>query len=240
MKPLNYAWLLGPTFLVAAGVTMFTLLLLPDFYLDLANRIRWRMAMPSVGQIQLEATLTTIQLRGNAVAGTHAVLLFGDSHLHGLPTSALGENVTNYAIAGEPASRMAVRMRNYESINAAHQIVILSGGNDLMAGASAQQAAESVALAISLIPSKTAVFLVELPPVRGNIRREGAVAALNSELAKICMRHQHCRFIRLNALRDESGQLASAFSSHDGVHLSAAGYQVLVDRLAHALRTSAS
>lgn len=220
------------------GLVVVALVWWPNLYYELADRTRWRMSMPSVGQLQLEATLTAIQLRGDAVVGPNPTLLFGDSHLQGLPTSALGERVTNYAIAGEPASRMALRMRRYKSVNTAQKVIIHSGGNDLVAGASPRQTAESLALSIALVPSRIPVFLVELPPVRGKANRGVQVAALNIELARVCAQRLHCSLIRLQALYDSSGQLAAAHAAPDGVHLSAAGYQVLVDALIGALHAS--
>lgn len=231
-------FLLLAFFSIGAVFTVFALIRWPDRYLELADRTRWRMSMPSVGQLQLEATLTAIQLRGDAVGGANPTLLFGDSHLQGLPTSALGERVTNYAIAGEPASRLATRMRRYTSVITAQKVIIHSGGNDLVAGLSPQQAAESVALAIAVVPSRVPVFLVELPPVRGNANRGVQVTALNIELASVCAQRLHCSLIRLQALYDASGQLAAAYAAPDGVHLSAAGYQVLVDALIGALHAS--
>lgn len=235
---LRYLFLIVVCSTFVAGFALLALISWPSLYLELADRVRWRLGKPSVGQIQLEATLTTVQLRGDAVAGAHPTLLFGDSHFHGLPTSALGVKVTNYAIAGEPASSLAVRMRRYTSVNTAQQVIIHTGGNDLVAGASPRQTAESVALAIALVPSRVPVFLVELPPVRGNSSRGVQVTALNIELASVCAQHLHCSLIRLQPLYDASGQLAAAYAAYDGVHLSAAGYQVLVDALIGALHAS--
>jgi lysophospholipase L1-like esterase len=230
--------LIGLSFPLVSGFVLLALICWPNPYLELADRVRWRVSLPSVGQIQMESTLAAVQLRGDAVVSQHATLLFGDSHLHGMPTSALGGKVTNYAIAGEPASRMAARMRRYTSVNTAKQVIILSGSNDLVAGASPQQAADSVALAIDLVPVLVPVLLVELPPVRGNAISSNRSTALNIELASVCSQRPNCRLVRLQALHDAAGQLAAAYAAKDGVHLSAAGYQVLVDAITDSSPTS--
>ena len=222
---------------LGAAFSLAILVIWPDVYLEIADRFRWRLGLPAVGQVRLEATLAQVQLRGDSVAGgSRATLLFGDSHLHGLPAAALDGAVTNYAIAGEPASRLARRMGRYASVQQSRQVVLLSGGNDLAAGVSPAATAESVALAMRQIPPGTTVLLIEVPPVHADSIRHAAVLKLNQELSRHCAARSNCRFVKLSALADSQNRLRSEYSSADGIHLSAAGYQVLADALKEVIR----
>lgn len=225
--------------LVSGAVMLLTVLVVwPSVYFEVADRFRWRLHLPKVGQIKLEATLVQVQLRGDPLVGNNATLLFGDSHLHGLPTSVLGETVTNYAIAGEPASRLAERIGRYPSLSKVRKVVLFSGSNDLAAGVSPLAAADAVASAMQQVPAGTPVILVEVPPSRSSQERQAIALAFNSELARRCALRPGCRLLPLSVLADQQGRLHPDYSSSDGIHLSIAGYQVLAQALSASLHHS--
>lgn len=223
-------------FLGGLGGVVLALALWPAIYLDIADRLRWRLGLPSVAQLQLERTSIALHLRGADYAAPTSTLLFGDSHLHGLPTAELGVPVTNYAIGGETAERLAVRMSRYSSVRKAGRIVIQSGANDLAAGGSPTATADFLAAAMQQVPAATPVLLVALPPSRENAVRQGAIAALNRESASRCAARPSCRLVKLDALANPDGSLRADHADHDGVHLSAAGYRVFAQILGDALR----
>lgn len=222
-------------FAAGAAFMLAALILWPGVYLDISSRINWRLGLPAVGQMQLERTLIQLQLRGDAAAGDHATLLFGDSHLHGLPASALGDAVTNYSIGGEPASRLAERIGRYASVRRARRIVLLSGSNDLAAGVPPAAIAGSIASAMQQVPHHTPVLLLEVPPARIDAAAQASRVTLNQHLARHCSARPHCHLLALAVLADPQDRLQEKYSDSDGVHLSDAGYVVLAAALNRAL-----
>lgn len=220
----------GAVFILAA------LVLWPSVYLGIADRVNWRLGRTAAGQIELEQTLIQLQLRGDAAAGDRATLIFGDSHLHGLPASALGDAVTNYAIGGEPASRLAERIGRYPSVRQARRIILLSGTNDLAAGVPPSVIAASIASAMQLVPHHTPVLLLEVPPAHVGTAAQGSRATLNQELARRCAARPGCHLLALAVLADPQDRLQARYAGSDGIHLSDAGYRALAGALNNALR----
>lgn len=212
-------WLVLTAFALGALTLLFLLLAQPAIYLRLADGLRWRLGLPALAQIDYEQSLALAQKRGESQAGPCAVLLFGDSHLQGLPSSALGAELSNFAIAGEPAERLAQRIRAYASVQLARHIVLLSGANDLAAGRTAAQAAASMAEVLAQIPASTSLSLLGLPP-----STQPARPALNAALQTLCTARPGCSFVSLEALGDGLGALSPELAAADGIHLSAAGY----------------
>lgn len=212
-------WLVLTAFALGALTLLLLLLAQPALYLRLADGLRWRLGLPALAQIDYEQSLALAQQRGESQAGPCAVLLFGDSHLQGLPGSALGAEVSNFAIAGEPAERLAQRMVAYSSVKQARHIVLLSGSNDLVTGRSAAQTAASLSAVLAQIPATTTVSLLSLPP-----STQPARPALNAALQALCTARQGCSFVSLEALGDGLGALSPELAATDGIHLSAAGY----------------
>lgn len=222
-------WQALAAFALGALALLLVLLAQPAFYLRLADGLRWRLGLPALAQIDYEQSLALAQKRGELLAGPCAVLLFGDSHLQGLPGSALGAELSNFAIAGEPAERLAQRIGTYASLQQARHIVLLSGANDLASGRTAAQAAASMAAVLAQIPAGTSLSLLGLPP-----STQPARPALNAGLQALCTARPGCSFVSLEALSDGLGALSPELAAADGIHLSAAGY----GRLAATIRAA--
>jgi len=212
-------WLALTAFALGALTLLLLLLAQPAIYLRLADGLRWRLGLPALAQINYEQSLALAQQRGESQAGPCALLLFGDSHLQGLPSSALGVEVNNFAIAGEPAERLAQRIVAYASVKQARHIVLLSGANDLATGRTAAQAAASMAAVLAQIPASTSLSLLGLPP-----SSQPARPALNAALQAMCTARPGCGFVSLDALGDGRGALRAELAAADGIHLSATGY----------------
>ena len=221
---------------LGAGLALAACLAWPGIYFELSDRVRWRLGLDRMAQRQFEHTTTQVQLRGDPSIGPDATLLFGDSHLQGLPTSDLGTAATNFAIAGETAARLAQRIGRYASAQHARRIVLLAGTNDLSAGAAPSAAADAMADVMRQIPASTDIVLLALPPSVIGAALRGARDSLNLELIKRCADRPACQFVPLVTLARRDGSLQQAYAAADGVHLSGAGYGALAALVAQAIR----
>ena len=222
----NVVWFL---FALVAGASSASILLLyrPDLYIGISDTLSWRLSMPPVGQTRLETTLRTIHMRADALVNGDATVLLGDSHLHGLPGSVLGRPVVNYAIAGETADQMAIRVGLYGSLARARRVILLSGRNDLARGQTPAQVAQSITRTLDRIPTTTPISLVAIPalgtpPINGD-----PAAEANRLLEQICSARSQCRFIDTRPLADATGALRAEYCAADGIHLTSKGYAKL-------------
>jgi lysophospholipase L1-like esterase len=208
----------------------------PALYFALADRVAWRLGSPAPGQTRLEDTLHTLYRRGDALIGSDATLLLGDSHLHGFPTSLLPGSV-NFSIGGETAAHLAERVADYTAIGRVRQVVLLTGRNDLAQGRAPEAVAESVGRILAYIPQRTVVVLLGIPTVRSGGNAVNSTRETNRLLAELCAARPGCRFVSTEALADASGALDARFASADGVHLNPAGYAELATLIAAATQT---
>lgn len=209
----------------------------PAVYFELADRFRWRLQLSSPAQIRLETTLGAVQRRGEALANS-ATLLFGDSHLHGLPGSALAGG-SNFAIAGETAERLARRIGRYRSVGEARRIVLLTGSNDLLEGAAPEVVVERVAAVMRAIPEPIPLLLLELPPTAGHSRLDEPRRRVNLGLRAPCAARAACRLVELSPLATVDGTLRAEYAAADGIHLSTDGYRALAGLLNDAVEDRA-
>lgn len=238
-------WLRRLSLLTLGAAAMLAWALLrPLEFQGLQDRLRWRLnavwPQPDPGQLRYEAMLTTLQLRGEASLPAGSVLLFGDSHLQSLPAlPCRGAAWANFAIAGEPAQRLAPRLASYASLKQAGLVILLSGTNDLAQGATPEQAAASMAQVLSQLPAASPVLLLALPPPAQANALAQRQSDLNQQLATLCAQRAACKFLPLGELADGQGLLQPRFAAGDGVHLSAAGYQRLSQIISAAMPPAA-
>lgn len=219
--------------LIAIGVLFATLawLLSPNAYFEATTWLDWRSGRLSIAQQNLESTLTAVQLRGDPIVDRRAIVLFGDSHLHGMPTSQLPAGSVNFAIAGETAERLARRMPRYAAIQVAERIVIMTGRNDLAQGGSPAGVAAAVAALLRTIPETTAVMLIAIPPTRRSDDESLRTVEANRLIGQTCANRPACTYLDSSWLSDSRGRLKEEYALPDGIHLSATGYKRLADRL---------
>ena len=208
----------------------------PARYFSLADRVAWRLGSPAPGQTRLEDTLHTLYRRGDALIGSDATLLLGDSHLHGFPTSLLPGSV-NFSIGGETAAHLAERVADYTAIGRVRQVVLLTGRNDLAQGRAPAAVADAVGRVLGYLPQRTVVVLLGIPTVRSGGNAVNSTRETNRLLAELCAARPNCRFVSTESLADASGALDARFASADGVHLNPAGYAELATLIAAATQT---
>jgi lysophospholipase L1-like esterase len=208
----------------------------PARYFSLADRVAWRLGTPAPGQTRLEDILHTLYRRGDALIGSDATLLLGDSHLHGFPTSLLPGSV-NFSIGGETAAHLAERVADYTAPLRVRQVVLLTGRNDLAQGRAPEAVAESVGRILGYIPQRTVVVLLGIPTVRSGGNAVNSTREANRLLFGVCAARPGCRFVSTESLADAGGALDARVASADGVHLNPAGYAELAALIAAATQT---
>jgi len=229
---------------LGAAAVLAWALLWPVEFQGFQDRLRWRLnavwSQPDPAQLRYEAMLTALQLRGEAALPAGAVLLFGDSHLQSLPAlPCRGVAWANFAIAGEPAQRLAARLASYASLKQAGLVILLSGTNDLAQGATPEQAAASMAQVLSQLPAARPALLLALPPPAQASALAQRQSALNQQLSALCRQRAACQFLPLGELADGQGLLQPQFAAGDGVHLSSVAYQRLSQIIAAAMPPAA-
>lgn len=203
------------------------------------RHLGWRLQLPSTQQARHESDLITLHLRTDPLIGENTVILFGDSHVQGIPGYLLPGSVANYGISGETANSLSKRILRYASTTRARGIVLLTGRNDLMRGESTDDVVGAVVSTLNQLPSGIPIALVGIPPLASSRRESDGADPVNTRLSAQCDRMPRCRFVDVSALKDESGRLAPRHANADGIHLSPQGYAVLTDLVTRQLTTLA-
>jgi len=227
VRPVSTALALISTACATAAALAVFLLSRPDLYLRAADHVNWRFGWPSPAQARLESILERVHLRADALVEPGATLLFGDSHLHALPASALPVRVVNYAISGETAAALSERIGRYGSVAQSGRIVVLTGQNDLARGADDASVTGAVDTILRRVPATTGVVLIALLPASEPDVAVARRTRLNARLEQICSARPGCRFMPSGALADAEGRLDARYAERDGIHLTAVGYQTL-------------
>ena len=179
----------------------------------------------------------TDQVRRQALAsrtGQQTVVMFGDSQIADSGAERLG--FANYGIGGETAEGLASRIPAYD-LSRARTVVIEVGINDWMHGGfggfapayidilnEVPRGARIIAVAIFPFGAKAARYF----PLRG---AADAVRSANADIALACSRRANCRFLDLAAALGGPDGLKPQYDGGDGLHLSAAGYALFLDRV---------
>ena len=218
-------------FLTGCLMGVAVILMSPASYFQIAQTISWRLRWPAVSQEQLEQTLTGLQLRGDSMVRAGETVVFGDSHLHAIPSARLGASA-NYAIGGETTEHLARRIGRYQSLARAANVVLLTGRNDLAAHNAPQAIDESIARVLAQIPATAAIILVAIPAAVEPEPQVQARRETNRRFQARCEARAKCRFVRLEMLETEHGQLQPRFDAGDRVHLNSAAYELLLAAIA--------
>ena len=166
-------------------------------------------------------------------------LLLGDSHLQAFPVALLPGTAANFAIGGEPISRLADRVPGYQHVIHAQIWVIDGGSNDLRQGASVEDVLRAWRRVIALPPTEAGVVCLGLFP-----RRRAELASItrrreiNRGIAEICAARNAAFIDPYEALAGSDLLLRPPFDDGDGVHVSGAAYRLLAEHILRAAATT--
>jgi lysophospholipase L1-like esterase len=158
--------------------------------------------------------------------GRARIVMFGDSLTdRGEWSELLGlEHVANRGIAGDTILRATARVEEVAALDP-EVVIVMLGINDLLGGRSADDTAHAYHRLVAKLRAKlprAAIVVQSVLPVR---ERDylAEIAALNARLRAMCA-GEACEYVDVaSALADRDGRLEAALT-HDGVHLTGAGY----------------
>lgn len=201
----------------------------------LSEAVLWRVdgwqPLPTLTQRVFERRLVAHQLGQDRLVPPGAILFFGDSHLHALPMGGLNQ-AYNFAIGGESAQRLALRLAHYTALPAARAVVIGTGTNDLLEGRTPEQAEDAWQAILRQMPSSAVVVCVEIPLNRDHATHATLHEDLNRRISAACRQHGHAVVSVVPGVDAFTGVSFSA----DALHLDPAGSRRLLARIESAIK----
>jgi hypothetical protein len=184
-----------------------------------ADGLLWRIEKlertPSMGQRAFEVRMERYFLWFEQFLEADKVVFFGDSHLQLIPPAST-EWAANFAVNGQPISRMVERVPKFASLNKAPAIFINGGENDLSHGSSVEQIATYWKQLLTNLPNTKKLICVGLPEAAGPRREAEKVRELNLKIATVCAQ-AGAKFL---ALKMGEGAFVNHRLADDSVHLS--------------------
>jgi lysophospholipase L1-like esterase len=162
-----------------------------------------------------------------------AVIFIGDSIIQGLAVSAVADRGVNYGISGDTTAGVLKRLSLYQSLARAGGIVLLVGVNDLGAG-KAERLIENYRNILASMPRDRQVVVCAILPIDADVLQfpsgNSVIQAINAQLETLCDQFSQVSFINPGPyLADRRGNLKNTLHVGDGIHLSQAGYAILID-----------
>ncbi len=229
MQILKKAW---PIYILLIHILMFAVLWKSNFIEKAAERLGFTQQSELSEFYHL---MTSYHKRMDASVPAGATIFIGDSITQSLASSAVSPVSVNYGIGGDTTLGVINRLPIYESINRARAVVIAIGVNDLPLRSNLL-IVENVRTILESIPAGRAIVLNAVLPLDESISAIKAsnsrIVSLNAALAKLSEEFDNVIFLDMRSdLEDASGNLRDHFHTGDGVHLSAAGYELWIAQL---------
>ncbi len=174
------------------------------------------------------------RMDGNLLKGS--VVFIGDSITQGLAVSAVTPLSVNYGIGNDTTVGVLNRVGKYRSLNSAKAVVLAVGINDLKRRDPAE-ILENYNTILTKIPPGVEVVICAVKPVDWRVRQASGrtlqrIDLVNAGLKRLSDRWPNTQFLTVNdKLADAEGNLVREYHIGDGVHLSAAGYEVWIKEL---------
>lgn len=184
-------------------------------------------------------TATEGQLLHDKEVPEGAILFFGDSIIEFMNISDGTDKSANFGITCDTIPRLTNRIIYYQSIKTASKIFINIGVNDILfykpISSEKDYYTYTYKQLISKLPKKTSVFFISILPVNENQGdhlkgRNKNISTVNTILKKLCEANPNLNYIGDLGLADSTGNLSMKYST-DGLHLSPAGYDILIKKL---------
>lgn len=182
-----------------------------------------------------QASLETMYKRQAQNLPDGSILFFGDSHIQGLAVTAISPLAVNFGIGHQQLKHLAVNIKNYPGISRAKKIIIGIGVNDLLHQQHAELYDSIPQLLAAIDCCRDKVLLLGLMPINEQILGR---TGLNQQISTFNLHLQQTAYAAdiafldlYKVFSDPAGQLVHTFDLGDGLHLSQAGYQVLIQQL---------
>ena len=175
-------------------------------------------------------------------ARPNAVWFFGDSIIHGLDTARVTERALNLGIGEDTVTGVLSRIGEHPALTQAAGIVLAVGVNDLI-WRPAKAVARDYETLLSRTPAGIPVIVSAVLPVDERLGgqtwrgRNVRIKQFNAMLARLCASQSNCAYVDAGAvLSDTAGNLTRENHRGDGLHLSRAGYDILIEMMAPRVR----
>jgi hypothetical protein len=162
-----------------------------------------------------------------------AWILVGSSTLERLNPGRLGVPVTPLAIGGDRIPDLLERVPGPDFLRGAHGVIVLAGYNDLEAGGTVADVIASYATLLSVLqPAPFVICSTIQKPSPAALARSTELAArieaLNDGIRRTCSDGSRRALFDLERALERAGSGSAARLYADDIHLSSAGYDVLV------------
>ncbi|MCF4007793.1 GDSL-type esterase/lipase family protein [Rheinheimera sp. UJ63] len=164
-----------------------------------------------------------------------SVVFFGDSQIQGLAVTAISPKAVNFGIGHQQLQRLAFRIADYPNLERAERIFIGIGINDLLHAPSddLERAISQLISGLRCCHSKVTLLSI-LPVNEVKLARPGLnkqIVKLNEQL-KAAANQAGLNFIDYQtSFSDLNGHLNIRYDLGDGLHLSQAGYDHLIEKI---------
>ncbi len=183
--------------------------------------------------------MQTYFLRTDGSVPAGGVLFVGDSITRSLHCPSIAANSFNLGIGSDTTDGVVMRIGQYKSLDEAAAVVFAIGTVDLRLNRAPEAILADYREALAAVGPAVKVVIVGVLP--GDDRIGGAkvndrIVALNGRLRTLAAGRENCVYVDLwDSLVDSTGNLAPDYHVGDGLHLSTAGYAIMIDALREAL-----
>lgn len=181
------------------------------------------------------------RIDSNVPAGS--VIFIGDSITQGLCVSAVSPMSVNYGIGTDTSFGVLNRLKEYQSLNRASNVVIEIGTNDLKRRSN-DAIVYNYQKIMEYLPTNLSIVFSSVLPMDEGVRVDmigynKRIRGLNASMKDLCAKSHRLQFVDVNPqLVDKTGNLSDQFHIGDGVHLNTLGYQVWIAALKKAILTN--
>jgi len=184
-------------------------------------------------------TTLEAQLHQDKNISEGSILFFGDSIFQSMYLSDAKHKIVNFGITCDTIPRLTKRILRYQSAKTASKIFINIGINDILfympVGSKKDYYTYTYKQLIEKLPTTTPVFFICILPVneyQGDYLkgRKEDISAANNILKKLCEKAENRYYVNVFGLTDSTGNLYMKYSK-DGLHLSPAGYDILIRQI---------
>jgi lysophospholipase L1-like esterase len=174
------------------------------------------------------------RLERNSAPAT--VVFLGSSTFAGMDVRQVLPQALNLSAGGSTLAEFSRRLFGAHVLPDAEALVINLGFNDVLNGCKALTEQDWLA-ALAALPSKPSLLVVGLQGVGPAVQERHCQGRLNQLLAQsnlaleaVCGRRERCSFTP-NPVQGSSTSRREPLQAEDGIHLSAAGYALLYQRV---------
>lgn len=211
---------------------------------DFIDKVQIKLGMSSLDTLSFYEQTTLYHQRMDSSIADSAVIFIGDSITQALATSAVTTTSVNFGIGTDTTRGVVERLPLYQSIKRSTAVVLAIGVNDIYQQVDPLETRANYKNILDSMPTDISVIAASVLPV-GSVAENkhftnADITSLNSDIKALANEYSNVIYLDVNEkLKDETGFLPPEFHIGDGVHLSHAGYRILINSLSESLAATA-